>query len=74
MSERELDSSINDYIETETSKNYIEYANARISKVLNNFTRDIKPKQKYYYNLLKINCNGDILDCKIKEEDYSSSS
>ena len=46
---------------------YIEYANARISKVLNNFTRDIKPKQKY--NTLEEDIAYTIMNKLIRFED-----
>ena len=53
-----------DIISSNKSKTYSFY-----SFYIENLGTKIKPKQQYYYNLLKINCNGDILDCKIKEEE-----
>ena len=66
MSERELDSSINDYIETETPKNYVKQLQWDMAIGLQEVD-NLKPS-KYLEKLLEENVTGEIT---IEEVEHS---
>lgn len=68
MSERELDSSINDYIETETPKNYVKQQEWDMAIGLQEV--DNLKSSKYLEKLLQENVTGEIYEVEHELKQY----